>query len=418
MRRSEYYIPTLKAAPQDAQSASHKLIFRAGLARMLSAGVYLYLPLGLRVLDNIMEIIREEMNAKGACEVLLSALQPVELWRASGRDELMGQTMIRYKDRRDRDMALGPTHEEVITYLAKMDINSYRDLPVILYQIQTKFRDELRPRFGLIRCCEFIMKDAYSFDLDEKGLDISYKKMFAAYNSIFSRMGLTFSAIEADTGVMGGSESAEFLAPAPCGEDILCECAKCKRKFGVHDGEGQNPVCECGSTDVEKIPAIEVGHIFKLGTKYTDVFDFSVLDKDGVKKRVIMGCYGIGVSRLISTIIEQHNDEKGIIWPKEVSPFDVALITANVEPATTEAADRAYKLLQDEGFDVLYDDRDARAGVKFNDADLIGIPIQVIAGKAVKDGKLEIKDRRNGQINAVPINGIAEAAKKLCQQIV
>ncbi len=408
MRWSRYYLPTLKEAPQEAQITSHKLMLRAGLVRMLIAGVYLYLPLGLRVLRNIERIIREEMNSSGAHEVLLSALQPIELWQESGRDEVIGEVMIRFTDRRGRKLSLGPTHEEVITFLARQDIRSYRDLPVILYQIQTKFRDELRPRFGLIRCCEFIMKDAYSFDADEKGLDESYRKMFSAYERIFSRMGLEFASIQADTGVMGGSESAEFLVPAPCGEDKLIRCKACSTTYGTESDEVP-PCPSCSWTDVEVVPAIEVGHIFKLGTKYSESMGLYFLDKDGKKKPVIMGCYGIGVSRLISAIIEQNNDEKGIIWPEEVSPFDLVLITVNISDATmASVSENLYATLKEKDLDVLWDDRDERAGVKFNDADLIGIPWQVVVGKKARDGVVEVKDRRSGEVREVKIEEVPD----------
>ncbi len=407
MRWSRYYLPTLKSAPQDAQIVSHKLMLRAGLVRMLVAGVYLYLPLGLRVLRRIESIIREEMDASGAHEVLLSALQPVELWQESGRDELIGEVMIRFTDRRGRRLALGPTHEEVITYLAKQDIRSYRDLPVILYQIQTKFRDELRPRFGLIRCCEFIMKDAYSFDVDEEGLGRSYKGMFSAYERIFSRMGLDFVSVQADTGVMGGSESAEFLVPADCGEDELLFCQDC----GARSPKGDSEVCPvCSSDKVKVVSAIEVGHIFKLGTKYSEALGLYFLDKDGRSKPVIMGCYGIGVSRLISAIIEQHNDEKGIIWPKEVAPFSLLLLTLNpAEDWAMEVSERIYSDLSSGGLEVLWDDRDERAGVKFNDADLIGVPVQVIVGKKAKEGRVEIKLRRSGEVQEVSVEALPGA---------
>ncbi len=411
MRLSKYYLPTLKSAPQDAQVASHKLMLRAGLARMLVAGVYLYLPLGLRVLRNIERIIRDAMNKAGALEVLLSALQPVDIWRQSGRDKLIGDVMIRFEDRRGRQMALGPTHEEIITFLAKQDINSYRDLPVTLYQIQTKFRDELRPRFGLIRCCEFIMKDAYSFDANEEGLDKSYKRMFNAYNEIFKRLGLEFFAIEADTGVMGGSESAEFLVPAPCGEDMLNICEECGFVFG---GEGR-PCPKCDSGKVERKPAIEVGHIFKLGTKYSEALGLKFIDNNSAEKPVVMGCYGIGVSRLISAIIEQHNDEKGIIWPMEVAPFKVQIITAKTGFDEMSFSERIHCALEKKGIEVLWDDRDERAGVKFNDADLIGAPYQIIVGKGLANNVVELKERV-GPAAEVPVADIVKRVEELCQR--
>ncbi len=414
MKWSKYWLPTLKEAPQEAQTISHKLMLRAGLVRMLISGVYLYLPLGLRVLRNIEKIIRQEMDNAGASEVLLSALQPIELWQQTNRDELIGDVMIRFTDRRGRRLSLGPTHEEIITFLVKQDLRSYRDLPIILYQIQTKFRDELRPRFGLIRCCEFIMKDAYSFDVDEAGLDRSYSAMFDAYNRIFKRMGLRFAAIKAETGVMGGSESAEFLTPAPCGEDTMLFCKDCQRYSGLESENDHQQIdlqCPyCGSKELEKIPAIEVGHIFKLGTKYSRALELYYLSKDGELNPVVMGCYGIGVSRLISAIIEQHNDEKGIIWPKEVSPFDVLIVSVNPsDKDVTEVSEKIYTELQHQGVQVLWDERDIRAGVKFNDADLVGIPLQIIIGKNASKGKIELKHRRSAKIVELSVGDVTRA---------
>jgi len=360
---SKTFIPTLKETPQEAELISHQLLLRAGLIRMLMAGVYSYLPLGFLVLNNVQNIIRQEMRACGAAELLLPALQPLELWVKSGRDKDMGEVMIRFTDRRGRKVCLGPTHEEVITELAKNHISSYKQLPLILYQIQTKFRDEIRPRFGLVRGCEFIMKDAYSFDKDEDGLDKNYKAMYEAYCRIFKRCGLELLVTEADPGVMGGNVSHEFMVPVKDGEDI------------------------------------EVGHIFKLGTKYSSSLGANFLDAQGKLKTIIMGCYGIGVSRLISAIIEQNYDKDGIIWPKELAPYKVIILPLDTtDKKIMELATDVYKKLEQSSIDALFDDRDERAGVKFKDADLLGIPLQVIIGKeSSKMNTIELKIRRSGE---------------------
>jgi prolyl-tRNA synthetase len=397
MNWSKSFIPTLKEAPGDAESISHQLMLRAGLARMLMAGVYSYLPFGLQVLNNIQKIIRQEMNASGANELLLPALQPIELWQRTGRDKTIAEVMIKFTDRRGRNVCLGPTHEEVITDLVSNHVSSYKQLPLILYQIQTKFRDEMRPRFGLVRCCEFIMKDAYSFDQDEAGLDANYQTMLQAYKRIFARCGLDCLVVEADSGVMGGSVSHEFMVPAACGEDIVLFCPSCKRAFPFKDDAAA--VCRECKTALEKKNTIEVGHIFKLGTKYSSMLNANFLDAKGKQNPIIMGCYGIGVSRLIATIIEQNHDANGIMWPKEIAPYDIVLTPLDVSNASImEKTAQLRELFEKQGFSVLCDDRDERAGVKFKDAELIGIPQQIIIGKEfLTKGNLEYKNRRTGQ---------------------
>jgi prolyl-tRNA synthetase len=395
MFMSKAFIPTLKEAPQEAESVSHRLMLRAGLVRMLMSGAYSYLPLGLKVLENIQAIIRQEMNAVGAQELLLPALQPLELWQKSGRDKDLGEVMIRFTDRRGRNLCLGPTHEEVITDLVASHVFSYRQLPLVLYQIQTKFRDEIRPRFGLVRACEFIMKDAYSFDQDEAGLDKNYNAMYEAYRRIFTRLGLNFLTEEADPGVMGGNVSHEFMVPAAGGEDIVLSCPECKfTKLFQEKATGPCPKCK---GTLEKVNAIEVGHIFKLGTKYSVILGANFLDSDGKQKPIIMGCYGIGVSRLISAVIEQCHDKDGIIWPREVAPYQVIILPLDVtEIKIMDAATEAYKNLRESSIEVLLDDRDERAGVKFKDADLLGIPLQVVIGRdALEKGVLELKVRKD-----------------------
>ncbi|MFH0754140.1 MAG: proline--tRNA ligase [Candidatus Omnitrophota bacterium] len=383
MKWSKYFIPTLKEVPTGTEAVSHQLLLRAGLVHMLTSGVYSYLPLGWRVLGRIEAIIREEMNAAGAHELLMPAQHPMEIWQKTGRDKTLEDVMIRFKNKKGSPMCLGPTHEEIITDLVKSFVQSYRQLPVTLYQIQTKFRDETRPRFGVVRACEFIMKDAYSFDVDDAGLKKNYQAMYQAYKNIFSRCGLKPIIAEADTGAMGGNVSHEFLVPAPIGED------KAKDENGVEH------------------QAIEVGHIFQLGTKYTQALGALFLDESGKQRPMIMGCYGIGVSRLIATIIEVHHDEKGIQWPLGVAPFQVEILPVQVsDPQAMEVAQRLYDELTKQGVDVLMDDRDESAGRKFNDADLVGIPYRVTIGKrGLQEGKVEIKDRATGVVESVPLDG-------------
>lgn len=551
MRWSKYFIPTLKEVPAEAEAVSHRLMIRAGLIRKLASGAYTYLPLGLRVLKKVESIIREEMDGKGAIELFMPSMQPVELWHESGRFKDLGEDLITYKDRHDRIIVFGPTHEEVITDLVRNHVNSYKQMPIIFYQIQTKFRDEVRPRFGVIRSREFIMKDAYSFDKDKTGLDESYKKMYEAYVDIFKRCGLEALAVEADSGVMGGDVSHEFMVLAESGEDLLAHCsscgyagslsvAECKQKTQRHkdtrtqeeirevDTPGvmtiekvgqflkvepqdmvktliymadEKPVailirgdydanetkikrylkclilemadegviakvtngpmgfsgpvglkearliadnsvkgmvnfvtgankkdkhyintnidrdfkvtewadlrmitekdpCPNCSGDIKIEHAIEMGHVFKLGLKYSKAMKAEFLDEEGKLKPIVMGCYGIGVNRIMATAVELHNDEKGIIWPLSIAPFQVIVIPINYkEEGVRKTADNIYNELHEIGVDVLLDDRDESAGIKFNDSELIGIPFSIVIGdKGLKKGKLEIKIRDTGKI--------------------
>jgi len=408
---SEAFIPTLKEIPQEAESKSHQLMLRAGLIRQLISGVYSYLPLGLKVLHKIEKIIRQEMDSRGAQELLLSALQPADLWVRSGRDKEIGQVMFRFDDRRGRRLCLGPTHEEIITDLVKQNVFSYRQLPLILYQIQVKFRDEIRPRFGLVRSCEFIMKDAYSFDKDEKGLELSYDKMLDCYKSIFKKCGVDFLVVEADPGLMGGSLSDEFMVPAESGEDLVLQCSNCQ--FSSSRIEELSICPKCKKT-LKRLNTIEVGHIFQLGTKYSKAFQANFLDRQGNKKSIIMGCYGIGVSRLISAIIEQNNDDNGICWPREVAPFEVIILPFELgNKKVYDTSLNMYKRLKQNSFEVILDDRDERGGVKFKDADLIGIPLQVILGRSfIKEGKVELKLRKDKKSIMVKPKDIVKAIKK------
>ncbi len=549
MRWTNAFLPTLKEDPQDAEAVSHKLMTRAGLIRRLTAGAYIYLPMGYRVLRKVENIIREEMNGHGAMELLMPALQPPELWKQTGRYDVIGDVMIKYRDRHGKEIALGPTHEEVVTDLVSREVRSYKDLPLILYQIQTKFRDEVRPRFGIVRSCEFIMKDAYSFDVDEKGMQKSYDAMYKAYCRIFERCALPYIAVEADPGLMGGTISHEFMVPSAIGEDRIAICRACgyaassevakikpsealvqdqssfskmeivstpgtssvqdvsrflkatpsdliKTLIYIADGEpvailirgdhsanetkiknylkaqtliladekkveaetggamgfsgpvglkirifgdhsvktmknaisganekdkhfrGVNPgrdfnvnewfdariICEndlcpkCGSA-VEIKNAIEIGHTFKLGTKYSGPLNAKYLDEKGKEMPIIMGCYGIGVNRILASLIETSHDKNGIIWPVNISPCEVVVVPIKIEDAeVAREAERIYAGLKDKGIDVIIDDRDKSAGIKFKDADLVGFPFQVIVGKKNLDnGKVEIKDRKTGK---------------------
>lgn len=551
MRFTKLLIPTLKENPAEADVVSHKLLMRAGFIRKLTSGIYSYLPLGLMTLRKIEQIVRQEMNAAGAQEVLLPMVQPADLWAESGRLKKYGPELLRFKDRHDRESCLGPTHEEVITDLVRNNIHSYRGLPVNLYQIQTKFRDEIRPRFGLMRGREFIMKDAYSFDATEAGVDASYQKMNDAYHRIFTRCGLRFRAVEADTGTIGGSFSHEFMVLAETGEDTIVVCRQCsyaanlekavcavlpvpkevkqpltkvetpgKRKVeavcdflqiaprdlvktmiymadgqpvavllrGDHEVQAVKLKNALGADEVElasdqqcfdatgvptgylgpiglairvvadqqiagmqnfaiganeknfhyrnanmgrdftvekvadlrmvtesdRCPTcgggleltrgIEVGHIFKLGTSYSEALNAKFLDNDGQEKPFIMGCYGIGVSRVMAAAIEQNHDKDGIIFPLPIAPFQVIIVNLGFNDGEiTRAAESLYQAMQERGVDVLLDDRDERPGSKFKDADLIGIPIRVTVGKRfASDGVVEIRQRHDGTITELP----------------
>src|SRR5215212_7267759 len=566
MRWSRYFIPTLREDPADAEVISHKLLLRAGLIRQLSAGIYSFLPLGQRVAHKVMQILREEMNAVGGQEFFLPALHPAEIWQESGRWAAIGDEMFRFKDRKGTDMCLGMTHEEVFTTVARSEIRSYKQLPQVWYQIQTKFRDEARPKSGLIRIRQFIMKDAYTFDVDRDGLDKSFIDQREAYKKIFTRCGLQFLIVEASSGSMGGSESNEFMARTPAGEDLIVSCANCgyaanlekatsrldeiadepgpaapeefptpgvrtiddlitfpggadanrqikslvflatidaesqpvlvllrgdhqlhetkltdnlratavrpahpeeiRELLGasagslggvgakkttpslriladsalknrrnmttgankddhhlrgvdisrdipvdewfelrtVESGEGC-PRCETGTLEVFK--GMEIGHIFKLGTKYSASMGATVLTQDGKEVPIMMGSYGIGVERIIAAAVEQRHDDDGIIWPKSLAPFDVVVTITNMKQDNLrEAGEKLYEELQRAGFEVLLDDRDERAGVKFKDADLIGIPYRITIGKKTADGMVELFDRRAKKSEDVKIGDV------------
>ena len=558
MKYSQSFIPTLKEDPREAEIASHSLTLRAGLIRKIASGIYAFLPAGTIVLQKIEQIIREEMNRAGAVEILLPVMQPSDLWKKSGRWDEYGPELFRLKDRSERDFCLGPTHEELITYLAYHDIRSYKDLPLNLYQIQVKFRDEIRPRYGLLRAREFIMKDAYSFCEDEKGLDEIYKKMHAAYSRIVERMDLKFRAVDADTGLIGGKSSHEFLVLASEGEETLVYCKDCNYaanmemadfKIGeetedaAREHSGIEEVSTPGTTDIEGLASylniskknilktvllsddeknvysfliradhqlnltkaeklvgkkleffkdsdddprftmgyvgpvgldntngiygdnsikdmkdfitgankidthlknvnigrdfkvddfgnfsyplktdicikcggklqiekgIEIGHIFKLGKKYSEKMGAMFLDRDGEQKPFVMGCYGIGVTRIMSAVIEQLHDEKGIVWPPSIAPYLVNLIaTTSKDSAMKDAADKLYDELNKAEIEVLYDDRNISAGIKFKDSDLLGIPLRMIIGKKYLDTRMiEVQFRKDGKKTEMALDGI------------
>lgn len=429
MRLSRYFLPTLKETPSEAQIASHRLMLRAGMIRQSSAGIYSWLPLGFRVLKRIEQIVREEQNAIGCHEILMPTIQPADLWRESKRYDAYGPEMLRITDRHERDMLYGPTNEEQITDIFRTTVRSYRHLPKLLYHIQWKFRDEIRPRFGVMRGREFLMKDAYSFDIDKAGARLSYNKMFVSYLRTFERLGLKAIPMKAESGPIGGDMSHEFLILADTGES---EIAYHRDLLNIDltnrdidfDGNLQ-PIVDTftlkyAATDQERDPVteknlgenlvtgrgVEVGHIFYFGTKYSKAMNALVTGPDGDEVMVEMGSYGIGVSRLVGGIIEASHDEAGIIWPESVAPFKVGLINLKSNDADCDTAcEGMYDALGKAGVDVLYDDRGERAGVKFTDMDLIGLPWQLIAGpRGLKAGTVEVKCRKTGERQEVSVD--------------
>ncbi len=420
MRSSRLFLPTLKENPSEAQIVSHRLMLRAGMVRQHAAGIYNWLPLGTMVLNNIARIVREEQNAAGAQEIIMPTVQSGELWKESGRYDDYGPEMLRIKDRHERDMLYGPTHEEVVTDIFRNNIKSYRDLPKNLYQIHWKFRDEVRPRFGVMRGREFLMKDAYSFDIDYPRSKHAYNQMFVAYLRTFARLGLKAIPMKADSGPIGGDLSHEFIVLADTGESaVFCHKALLEKPAPenvVYDADLQHIIDDWTSyyaaTDEKHDPVvgeklgadlvsargIEVGHIFHFGKKYSEPMKASVIGPDGNPVAVMMGSYGIGVSRLVGAIIEASHDENGIVWPDSVAPFKVGIINLKPGDAGCDAAcNDLYAKLQKAKIDVLYDDRDERPGVKFADMDLIGIPSQIVIGpKGVAKGVVEFKRRAGG----------------------
>lgn len=415
MKVSQFFMPTIRDVPSDAEVVSHQLMLRGGYIRKLASGIYNYLPLGMRVLEKIQSIIREEHKAVGAQEVLMPMVLPAELWKETERWGYYGKELLRLKDRHDNEFCLGPTHEEVITDMVRREVRSYRQLPLCLYQIQTKFRDEIRPRFGLMRGREFIMKDCYSFDRNEEESIKNYWLYYNVYKKIFTRCGLSFRAVEALTGNIGGSLSHEFQVLADSGEDSIVGCSDCDYAANVEKAEAQEgevcPRCQKGTMKSHR--GIEVGQVFHLGTKYSKAMKATYLDENGQEQIMVMGCYGIGVTRTAAAAIEQNHDEKGIMWPTSIAPFTVELISLGVDGPVLEASQKMYESFLSQGVDVLWDERDVRAGVKFNDADLIGIPYQVVIGKkGLEKNEAEIKDRRTGEKDFVSLENTLSYIKE------
>jgi len=414
---SKVFLPTLKDTPQDAEVISHQLMLRSGMIRRVTSGIYIWLPIGLKVLRKVENIVREEMDASGAQEVLMPMVQPKELWEETQRWKKMGPELLRIQDRHERDFCLGPTHEEVITDLIRNNVKSYKELPLNLYQIQTKFRDEVRPRYGVMRGREFLMKDSYSFNLDEDSLNESYVLMKEAYKKILDRLGLQFKIVKADSGAIGGDASEEFHVLAENGEDTIA--ISDSSDFAINtelllkEGEDIESLQGKPSPDGEGIieikKGIEVGHIFQLGKVYTDAMKANVLDNEGKAQNLYMGCYGIGVSRLVAAAIEQNNDDKGIIWPEAMTPFEVNIIAIGFDKdeKIAKASTDLYSKLSSMGYEVMLDDRKDGYGTKMKDAELIGIPINVIIGKQyLQNGEIELK-HRDGQSSIGKVEDIA-----------
>ena len=414
---SKIFLPTLKDIPQDAEVISHQLMLRSGMIRRVTSGIYTWLPIGLKVLRKVENIVREEMNASGAQEILMPMVQPKELWEETQRWDKMGPELLRIKDRHERDFCLGPTHEEVITDLIRNNIKSYKELPLNLYQIQTKFRDEVRPRYGVMRGREFLMKDSYSFNLDEDSLNESYVLMKEAYKKILDRLGLQFKIVKADSGAIGGDTSEEFHVLAENGEDTIAISDSSdfaiNTELLLEEGENIESLQGKPSPDGEGIieikKGIEVGHIFQLGKVYTDAMKANVLDNEGKAQNLYMGCYGIGVSRLVAAAIEQNNDDKGIIWPEAMTPFEVNIIAIGFDKdeKIAKASTDLYSKLSSMGYEVMLDDRKDGYGIKMKDAELIGVPINVIIGKQyLQNGEIELK-HRDGQSSIGKVEDIS-----------
>lgn len=442
MRVSRYFIPTLKNNPADAQIASHRLMLRSGMIKQMNAGIYSWLPTGLRVLKNIEAIIKKELDDAGCLELLMPMIQTADLWKESGRYDAYGPEMLRMKDRHDRDMLFGPTNEEMITDIIRGTIKSYKKLPRTMYHTQWKFRDEIRPRFGVMRGREFLMKDAYSFDVDEEGARLNYEKMMVVYLRAFKKLGLQAIPMRANTGPIGGDLSHEFLVLAPTGEsavyfdqdfydtdkidlDINIEDPKSVKSiydkvtniYAVADEEYVESEFFYAVEEEKRVVGrgIEVGHIFYLGTKYSETMNALITDRQDKDIPVHMGCYGIGVSRLVGAIIEANHDDNGIIWPVNIAPFHIGLINLRHNSADTkEACENLYASFQKAGLTVLYHDTDDRAGAKFADFDLIGLPYQVVIGpKGLENNIAEVKNRRTGEKEEISLDNVTEYLKNI-----
>ena len=416
MLLSKLLLPTLKDVPQEAEVISHKLMLRSGMIRKVASGIYTWLPLGLKVLKKVENIVREEMNASGAQEVFMPMVQPKDLWEETSRWEKMGPELLRIKDRHERDFCLGPTHEEVITDIIRNNVKSYKELPLNIYQIQTKFRDEVRPRYGIMRGREFLMKDSYSFNIDEDSLQETYLNMRDTYKRVLERIGLEYKISAADSGAIGGDSSEEFHVLAENGEDTIA--VSDSSEFAINtelllkEGEDINSLegkpSPDGNGTIQVKKGIEVGHIFKLGKLYAESMKANVLNAEGKASTLYMGCYGIGVSRLVAAAIEQNFDESGITWPHSIAPFDINIISIGFEKdqEISAASVKLYDELTNMGYDVLLDDRKGGYGAKMKDSELIGIPLNIVIGKKFLENKeIELKSR-NGQSSSNPITDI------------
>lgn len=413
MRVSNYYVPIMKDSPANAEAISHKLMLKAGMIKQQSAGIYSWLPLGVKVLKNIENIIREEMDKSGALEVMLPCVQSASLWKESGRYDGYGKEMLRIKDRHDNDLLFGPTAEEAIADVVRKNINSHKDFPKTFYQIHWKFRDEIRPRFGVLRGREFLMKDGYSFDLDRESSVKTYDKIMATYIKILKRIGLKSIPLRADTGVIGGELSHEFHVIASTGESEIFydddiekeldkenpDLDKLRGLYAMADDMHKPEECSVHKDNLKHQKSIEVGHIFNYGTKYSEAMNVHFMDREGKQRHFYGGCYGLGVSRLVAAIIECFHDENGIIWPENVAPFHVSLINLHTDNKdVSEFSDKMYSKLQSMNLDVLYDDTDASVGNKFTKHDLLGAPYQVVASsKLFKDNSFELRNRSTGE---------------------
>ncbi len=435
MRFSKYFCPVVKETSEDAKTVAHKLMLKAGLVRQTASGIYSFLPLGYKVLENISNVVTKELNSVGAIKMLMPTLQLSELWEKSGRYSSYGPEMLRFKDRHERELLYGPTNEEMITDIFKNNVSSYKNLPLNLYHIQWKFRDELRPRFGLMRCREFLMKDAYSFDLDEESAENSYNKMFLAYLRIFAKMGLQAIPVKADTGPIGGDLSHEFVVLANSGEsDVFYDKKILDINFNNTDAENKEELAKLRQeysnlnalTDeylekeqgidistLEQTKAVEVGHLFYFANKYSSPLGAKVLNKEGKLVDVLMGSYGIGVSRLIATLIETSHDDKGIIWHKNIAPFMVTLIPLGNASEVKEKAEEIYSTLTQNNIETLYLDQKESVGSKLNTADLLGMPYSLIIGKKfVESNIIELKDRKTGNVTELNASNYLEAIKQ------
>ena len=413
MQLSKYPLITYKETPVDAELTSHQLMLRAGLIKKLASGLFSWMPIGLKVLRKIERIVREEMDRSGAYEVSMPAIQPADLWQETGRWEAYGDLLLKMEDRQGRSFCFGPTHEEVITDIVRNELKTYRQMPVNFYQIQTKFRDEIRPRFGVMRAREFLMKDAYSFHLDQPSLDLEYENMGATYNTIFTRLGLDFRKVRADSGEIGGSLSHEYHVLADSGEDEIGYCDEEDYAANVEMIEG-NTAPNGGKLSFTR--GIEVGHIFQLGDKYSKSMNCTVLNDKGDSIYPLMGCYGIGISRIMASSIEQNHDESGIIWPQPLAPFQIIIVALNnnTEDTTLTKSREIYHQLLESGYEVLLDDRNERAGVKFADADLLGIPKRLIVSERGLDNQtIELNFRDGKNKSDVPFEQLVDYLEKL-----